>query len=153
MRIGLVSLHTSPLKTPGQGDAGGMNVVVSEAALAFRRIGHNVTIATRASDRQPPGVHALTPHSDVLVHAIEAGPPQLEKQELPSVLPEFVRTLAQTPGMGDANVTHAHYWLSGIAALSAASEHATPAVTTLHTVAAQKNAHLAEGDRPEPEVR
>ena len=153
MRIGLVSLHTSPLETPGQGDAGGMNVVVREAALALERAGHEVTIATRASDRQTAGVHALAPHSSVMVHALEAGSPHLDKDELPQVLPEFTRALTQTPGIRDADVLHAHYWLSGLAALDAASDRGAPSVTTLHTVAAQKNAHLAASDDREPEHR
>ena len=47
-RVAMVSLHTSPLDQPGTGDAGGMNVYVTEGArrLAGRDI--EVDIFTRA---------------------------------------------------------------------------------------------------------
>src|SRR5690606_5701250 len=49
MRIALISLHTSPAAVPGSGDAGGMNVVVSEAAAALAARGHDVVMVTRAT--------------------------------------------------------------------------------------------------------
>src|SRR5690606_10999750 len=53
--------------------------------------------------------------------------------------------------VGGFDAVHAHYWLSGVAALEALP-HRVPAIT-FHTLAAQKNAHLAPGDRPEPQLR
>ena len=150
MRIGLVSLHTSPLETPGGGDAGGLNVVVREAALALEALGHEVTIATRASRRQPAGTFPLSSDSSVTVVAFEVGDPGLEKEALHAHTREFGRALAAHPLLGEVDVLHAHYWLSGIAALEAG--HA-PVVTTLHTVGAQKNAHRASADAPEPGAR
>ncbi|WP_217133137.1 glycosyltransferase [Leucobacter chinensis] len=150
MRIGLVSLHTSPLETPGEGDAGGLNVVVREAALALEALGHEVTIATRASLRQPAGTFPLSGDSRVTVVALEVGDPDLEKEALPAHTREFGRALTAHPLLAKVDVLHAHYWLSGIAALEAG--HA-PVVTTLHTVGAQKNAHRAAADAPEPDAR
>lgn len=148
MRIALVSLHTSPAAVPGSGDAGGMNVVVASAARALARAGHEVTVFTRAGAGSPPGRAELG--DGALLHALEVGPAEVRKGLLPALIPEFAARLA-TEGPFDA--VHGHYWLSGLAALPLASRSGVVPALTMHTVAAQKNAHLAEGDRPEPPLR
>lgn len=162
MRIALVSLHTSPAATPGSGDAGGMNVVVFEAARALARRGHEVVALTRATTNTPAGEHPLLPNAqDVSVIpprliALEVGPHELRKEELPDILPEFARHMQS---LGPFDAVHAHYWLSGVAALDAfgaldlADAQAGRIVTTFHTLAAAKNARLAPGGTPEPHVR
>lgn len=167
MRIALVSLHTSPAAVPGQGDAGGMNVVVLEAAHALAARGHEVTIATRAVTALPAGRYPLDPRryprlgsarrsstassapSPALV-ALEAGEADLPKEALPSILPEFSRALLR---LGPFDAVHGHYWLSAMAAIPVAAISGITPVVTLHTAAALKNAHLAPGDRPEPDIR
>ena len=158
MRIALISLHTSPGAVPGSGDAGGMNVVVAEAARALARHGHGVEIFTRATNETPAGERALDPHNSTgpRLIALAVGKPSLRKEELPGIATEFGARIAE---YGPFDAIHGHYWLSGVAAASLAAAQAkaigqrvTPALT-LHTVAAQKNAHLALGDRPEPQAR
>lgn len=146
MRIAMVSLHTSPTEVPGRGDAGGMNVVVLESAQALAKLGHDVTIVTRKTDR----IVSHETFQGVRLLALEAGPANLQKSELPTVTAEFGDRLAE---LGNFDVYHSHYWLSGSAAQRAASRTHVPQAITLHTVAAQKNANLAEGDSPEPAVR
>jgi hypothetical protein len=46
-RLAVVSLHTSPLTQPGQGDSGGMNVYVRELSGAIARQGIDVDIYVR----------------------------------------------------------------------------------------------------------
>jgi D-inositol-3-phosphate glycosyltransferase len=48
---------------------------------------------------------------------------------------------------------HSPYWLSGQVGWLAADRWAVPLVHTAHTLAAVKNAALAEGDAPEPPLR
>ena len=157
MRIALISMHTSPAAVPGSGDAGGMNVVVAEAARALAERGHEVVAATRATAELPPGEYSMvdrrsTPRHNtarpapVLV-ALAAGDPALRKERLPAVVPEFAAGLR---GLGPFDAVHAHYWLSGCAAREAFER---PFAMTFHTLAAQKNARLAPGDAPEPEAR
>ena len=62
-RVGIISLHSSPLAQPGTGDSGGMNVYVRElvASLAHRGWDCNVYVRTWADDlprevRVEPGV-------------------------------------------------------------------------------------------------
>jgi D-inositol-3-phosphate glycosyltransferase len=48
---------------------------------------------------------------------------------------------------------HSHYWLSGQVGWLARDRWAVPLVHTAHTLAAVKNAALADGDSPEPPLR
>ena len=48
---------------------------------------------------------------------------------------------------------HSHYWLSGQVGWLARDRWAVPLVHTAHTLAAVKNAALADGDAPEPPLR
>ncbi|WP_440312179.1 glycosyltransferase [Leucobacter chromiireducens] len=148
MRIALVSMHTSPAAVPGSGDAGGMNVVVAQAARALSRAGHDVTAFTRASAAQPSGCSDLGDGATLV--SLSAGSVDARKEALPRLVPEFARALRDH---GTFDAVHAHYWLSGIAALPLAAQSGVTAALTLHTVGAQKNARLAPGDRPEPPTR
>lgn len=147
MRITLVSLHTSPNETPGSGDAGGMNVVVREAARALRRLGHDVTLVTRHSAVIPAGRHHMDGN---LLVALPVGDPHLTKEHLPKLVGEFTGELLALPEFRRADVVHAHYWLSGVAAEPAARALSIPLVTSFHTVGAEKQRHARSR---EPRVR
>lgn len=150
VRIGLVSLHTSPLETPGQGDAGGMNVVVRALADELARAGHHVEVLTRAASVAEVK-RVVTLESGARVRFLEArDPAPLAKEQLPGVTGEFGRMLARLPRF---DVLHSHYWLSARAALPVARDTRAAHVLSLHTVAAVKNARLAPGEAPEPALR
>ena len=56
-RVAMISMHTSPLATPGVGDAGGLNVYVAEVARRLgERLGVNVetTAGTHAAYHDHP---------------------------------------------------------------------------------------------------
>lgn len=150
-----MSLHTSPLEQPGTGDAGGMNVYVVEVAKRLAERGVAVDVFTRASRPDQPPVVELAP--GVSVRHIAAGPfGDLDKQALAQHLCPFIFGVLQTearnaPGYYD--LVHGHYWLSGRAGLAAAHRWGVPMVQSMHTMAKVKNAHLASGDSPEPELR
>lgn len=156
MRIALVSMHTSPSEVPGSGDAGGMNVVIAEAATALAARNHDVVVVTRASVNVPAGEYPLGEmhgqHSErrPRLIALAAGPPALAKAELPGVVETFAEGLR---GLGAFEAVHAHYWLSGLAALRAFGDRGPKFAMTFHTLAAHKNALLAPGAHPEPEER
>lgn len=143
-RIALVSLHTSPLDVPGTGDAGGMNVYVSELARHLALAGDRVDVFTRAD---APAAPVAVPGSQgrALVHAVPvAGPASAAKEDLPAHLPAFAAHMLAaagpvSPGRPPFDVVHAHYWLSGEVALTLAAAWRVPTVHTMHTVAAVKN--------------
>lgn len=151
----MLSVHTSPLAQPGTGDAGGMNVYVLQSAVRLARQGVEVEIFTRAtSSRDEPVVEAAP---GVLVRNVVAGPFEgLDKNDLPTQLCPFAAEVLrqearQQPGYYD--LIHSHYWLSGQVAWLARDRWRVPMVHTAHTLAAVKNAFLAEGDAPEPMSR
>ncbi len=154
-RVAVLSLHTSPLNQPGVGDAGGMNVYVLNTAHEMARRGVEVEIFTRATSSTTPAIQEAGP--GVLVRNVVAGPFEgLDKRDLPTQLCAFtagvLRAEAQhAPGYYD--VLHSHYWLSGQVGWLARDRWAVPLVHTAHTLAAVKNAALAEGDTPEPMTR
>ncbi len=145
----MISLHTSPLATPGVGDAGGLNVYVAELATALGRHGVEVEIMTRRSDPDTPDVVPLAER--VTVRHLPAGPPEpVRKEQLPGLVTEFAAALR--PLAGGFDLFHSHYWLSGLAALDLGPVR-PPLVHTMHTMARVKNAALAEDQRAEPEPR
>ena len=154
-RIAVISVHTSPLDQPGTGDAGGLNVYVVETSKRLAKRGVEVDIYTRATRADLPADVQLAP--GVRVRHIDAGPyGGLRKEDLPSQL------CAMTSGVLHAgareaehfyDVVHSHYWLSGQVGWLASERWNVPLVHTMHTMAKVKNATLAEGDTPEPQIR
>nr|WP_067667961.1 D-inositol-3-phosphate glycosyltransferase [Nocardia miyunensis] len=154
-RIAVLSVHTSPLAQPGTGDAGGMNVYVLQTAIQLARRGVEVEIFTRATSSSDAPVVEAAP--GVLVRNVVAGPFEgLDKHDLPTQLCPFAAEVLrqearQLPGHYD--LIHSHYWLSGQVGWLARDRWRVPQVHTAHTLAAVKNAYLAEGDAPEPKAR
>lgn len=151
-RVGLLSVHTSPLDQPGTGDGGGLNVYVREVARRLAARGVEVDVFTRRSD---PAAPAAAPLADgVTVHHIEAGPARpLDKHELANHLCGFTLALQGHPAAGTHDLLHAHYWLSGWVGRRIAPRWQVPLVQTFHTLGVLKNATLAPGDDPEPPLR
>ncbi|MDQ4488874.1 D-inositol-3-phosphate glycosyltransferase [Sinomonas sp. ASV486] len=150
----MISLHTSPLEQPGAGDAGGMNVYVSQLARALAAGGVGVDIYTRATAPDQPDAVRLA--EGVVVHHLQAGPRRrLAKEQMPPLVDEFAAAmLTRMQGAGAVpRVVHSHYWVSGLAGLEAARDLGVPLVHTMHTMARVKNLHLAAGDVPEPSNR
>ena len=153
-RVAMIAVHTSPLATPGTGDAGGLNVYVLNSALEMARRGVEVEVFTRATSGSQGLVEAAP---GVLVRHVPAGPYEgLAKEHLPSQLCAFAAGVMQAVAAqpeGYYGVVHSHYWLSGQVGWLAAERWHVPLVHTMHTMARVKNAHLADGDTPEPQER
>jgi D-inositol-3-phosphate glycosyltransferase len=151
-RVGLLSVHTSPLDQPGTGDGGGLNVYVSEVAQRLAERGVEVDVYTRRSDPDTP---AAVPLADgVTVHQLTAGPPTpIAKDEVATHLCAFVLALQRHPTAARHDLLHAHYWLSGWVGRRIARRWNVPLVQTFHTLGALKNATLAPGDLPESPLR
>ena len=151
----MLSVHTSPLAQPGTGDAGGMNVYVLQSALQMARRGVEVEIFTRATSSADQPVVRVAP--GVLVRNVVAGPFEgLDKNDLPTQLCAFTAGVLRaeaTHEPGYYDIVHSHYWLSGQVGWLARDRWAVPLVHTAHTLAAVKNAALADGDPPEPLLR
>ncbi|HEY8525193.1 MAG TPA: glycosyltransferase [Acidimicrobiales bacterium] len=141
----MLSLHTSPLAQPGAGDSGGMNVYVRELVSALAQAGVASDVYTRRWADELPDVVDVEPGFRV-VH-VPAGPVDLPKEKLPSVVDEFTEGVLDR--LGDADALHANYWLSGVVGHRLKHELGLPLVSTFHTLARVK----AETGDPEPERR
>lgn len=151
-RVAVLSVHTSPLDQPGNGDAGGLNVYVVETSKRLAELGVEVEVFTRATRSDLPASVELAP--GVTVRHVTAGPFEgLGKEDLPAQLCALTSGLlraeaAHEPGHYD--LVHSHYWLSGQVGWLATERWGTPLVHTAHTLAKVKNLAMADGDRPEP---
>jgi D-inositol-3-phosphate glycosyltransferase len=151
-RVAMLSVHTSPLEQPGTGDAGGMNVYITELSRALARRGALVEIFTRRTASAQADVVEMG--EGVLVRHVTAGPFEgLDKGDLPGQLCYFSAGVLRTEAARQAgwyDVVHSHYWLSGQAGVLAADRWNVPLVHAMHTMARVKNLWLAPGDDPEP---
>jgi D-inositol-3-phosphate glycosyltransferase len=150
-RIGLLSVHTSPLEQPGAGDSGGMNVAVRALASQLVGLGSGVDVFTRANGADLP--RTVVTAEGYRVHHIEAGPPSVSKSDLASHLCAFYLGLAAHPALDGIEVLHGHYWMSGWVGRQARRRLGIPLVQSFHTLGREKNDALAPGDPPEPALR
>jgi D-inositol-3-phosphate glycosyltransferase len=149
-RVAMISMHTSPLATPGLGDAGGLNVYVAELARRLGERGLKVDVFTRRDTPEVPDVVDVHEHTRV-IH-LKAGPAAyVAKEALPSLVDEFTTQLAARIDQHD--LIHSHYWLSGQAGLQLKRGCGLPLVHTMHTMARVKNSNRGAGQPVEPDVR
>src|SRR3546814_10680775 len=149
-RLAVLSLHTSPLAQPGQGDSGGMNVYVRELVSSLAQAGVEADVFVRRWDQESPDVVDVEPGFRV-VH-VDAGPVDLVKEQLPDVVNAFAAGFEDDlRDRDDVDALHANYWLSGVAGDQLKQATELPLVSTLHTLARVK----AETGDPEhaPRVR
>jgi D-inositol-3-phosphate glycosyltransferase len=138
----MISFHTCPLASQEGKETGGMNVYVLELAKALSRRGIAVDVFTRSQDDHIPHVVQVDPHFRV-IHVVAGAETVIPKKQLIAVLPEFVanmRAFIAAEGI-TYDLVHAHYYLSGLAALDWLGEgdRAVPLFMTFHTLALMKN--------------
>jgi D-inositol-3-phosphate glycosyltransferase len=145
MKIAMVSENASPLAVLGGADAGRRNVHVAELSAALTRRGHTVTVYTRRDDPDLPERVEL-PQGYTVVH-VPAGPAEhLPKDELLSLMGPFAQFLDAEWSADRPDVTHAHFWTSGIATQLAARHLELPAVQTFHALGVVKRRHQGAND-------
>ncbi|MFI1308914.1 glycosyltransferase [Streptomyces albidoflavus] len=148
-RIAMVSEHASPLAALGGADAGGQNVYVARLARELAGQGHEVTVYTRCDDESlPPRVSA----GGFTVEHVRAGPPtQVPKDALLPFMGAFGERLARDWTACPPDVVHAHFWMSGTAALAGARGLGVPVVQTYHALGTVKRRHQGPADTSPPE--
>jgi glycosyltransferase involved in cell wall biosynthesis len=141
----MVSEHASPLAVLGGPDAGGQNVYVAQVAAQLVRRGHEVTVYTRRDSTRLPD-RVTTPDGVKVVH-VPAGPPApIPKDELLPYMPDFGSWLARCWATRPPDVVHAHFWMSGMAALAGARALGIPVVQTYHALGTVKRRHQGADD-------
>ncbi|MFI1196672.1 glycosyltransferase [Micromonospora sp. NPDC020750] len=151
MRIAMISEHASPLAVLGGEDAGGQNTHVAELSAALAAAGHDVRVYTRRDAVDLP-VTVRSPDGYDVVH-VPAGPAEpVAKDALLPHMRAFGRRLVDwwRPGDWTPEVIHAHFWMSGLAALAAGRQTGVPVVQTYHALGAVKRRHQGVQDTSPP---
>ena len=150
MRIALVSEHASPLATLGGVDAGGQNVHVAALADGLAHLGADVVVYTRRDDPDLPARVPIAP--GVAVEHVRAGPARpVPKDELLPYMGEFAEELVRRWAAQRPDVAHAHFWMSGKAAVAAGLLPGVPVVQTFHALGVVKRRHQGNADASPPE--
>lgn len=146
-RIAFVSLHTSPVATPGTADAGGMNVVELNSALALARAGVEVDLITRRDRPDAPDRARIAPGVQLI--NLDVGPPGvIAKSRAEALIEPFREAMGGLDH--DYGLIHSHHWFSGVAALPLARRWGIPHVQSFHSVSAPPGVHsLTAGEPPE----
>jgi glycosyltransferase involved in cell wall biosynthesis len=151
MRIAMISEHASPLAALGGIDAGGQNTHVAELAAALAAEGHEVRVYTR---RDSPDLPVLVQMQEgVTVAHVPAGPPEpVPKDDLLPHMKDFSRWLVDQWRADDwvPSVAHAHFWMSGLAAVTAGRQTGVPVVQTYHALGTVKKRHQGAADTSPP---
>ncbi|NBE95890.1 glycosyltransferase family 1 protein [Nonomuraea sp. KC401] len=147
MKVDLISEHADPLAAVGGVDAGGQNVYVAALAVALAQRGHTVTVHTRRTCGSQPASVSMAP--GVTVEYVPAGPAApVPKDELPPYMAEFTERLAGRWAVRAPDIVHAHFWMSGQAALRAVQRAGAgvPVVQTFHALGTVKRRWQGEAD-------
>jgi D-inositol-3-phosphate glycosyltransferase len=151
----MVSEHASPLAALGGVDAGGQNVHVAALSEALARRGHSVTVYTRRDDPDLPSRVKVGPGFEV-VH-VDAGAAQhIPKDQLLPFMPALADGIVKDWGQQPPDVVHGHFWMSGLAALDAATRDAgfrVPVVQTFHALGTVKRRYQGNQDTSPRERR
>ncbi|WP_344285266.1 glycosyltransferase, partial [Actinomadura napierensis] len=147
----MISEHASPLAAKGGlggADGGGQNVFVAELASELGRQGHCVTVYTRRDSPDLPRRVRLAP--GVTVEHVPAGPAgHVAKDDLLPWMRDFGTYLERRWAAEPPDVAHAHFWMSGLAAVQAAappSSRRVPVVQTYHALGTVKRRHQGDKD-------
>ncbi|QRZ62118.1 glycosyltransferase [Rothia sp. ZJ932] len=149
----LISMHTSPLSQPGDGDAGGMNVYIASSmkAVLARYSELTLEVFTLDTAKDSPGYRRIDDGPRCTVHVLSLDQARgARKEELPAYIAAFAAEI-KARALAPADVVHSHYWLSGMAVRQYAPD--VPWIHTMHTTAAVKNAHAGAGEPLESQER
>jgi D-inositol-3-phosphate glycosyltransferase len=145
MRVAMVSEHASPLAVLGGVDAGGQNVHVAALAEALARQGADVVVHTRRDEVGLPRTVRMA--RGVTVDHVAAGPATaVPKDELLPYMDDFAADLHRQWRVRRPDVVHAHFWMSGKAAIEAARPLGIPVVLTFHALGNVKRRHQGSKD-------
>ncbi|MCO1599726.1 glycosyltransferase [Micromonospora sp. RHAY321] len=147
MRIAMISEHASPLAVLGGEDAGGQNTHVAELSAALAAAGHEVKVYTRRDALDLP-VTVRSPDGYDVVH-VPAGPAEpVAKDALLPHMRDFSHWLIERwrDGSWVPEVIHAHFWMSGLAALTAGRQTGVPVVQTYHALGTVKRRYQGVQD-------
>jgi D-inositol-3-phosphate glycosyltransferase len=154
LHVAMLSVHTCPLAALGGKETGGMNVYVREVSRELGRMGVSVDVFTRSQDPSIPRVVRLGERARV-IHLAAGGEAPMARERVHDHLDEFVEGIEawRIAEAIDYDLIHAHYWLSGVAALTLKTRWSVPVLQMFHTLGRLKNRVARSAAELEPAVR
>ena len=154
LHVAMLSVHTCPLAALGGKETGGMNVYVREVSRELGRMGVSVDVFTRSQNSAIPRVVALGELARV-IHLPAGAEAPMVRERIHEHLDEFVDGVEawRIARSIDYNLIHAHYWLSGVAALTLKARWSVPILQMFHTLGRLKNRVARSAAELEPQVR
>ncbi len=138
LHIAMISYHTNPFAALGGKQTGGMNVYIRELSKSLAALGHTIDIFTRASENLS---EILEIEKGIRLIPIEAGPSETQNNvqliEHISTFGQGILAYAQKESLS-YDIAHAHYWMSGIAAISLKKAWSIPCIMMMHTLGLMK---------------
>ena len=133
--VALVSFHTCPLASPGEGKAGGMNVYIKELSRSLSDMGVKVDLFTRSHANQEDNVVEVD--DNIRVVHLDGGPVDASLNLYHSFLPDFLGEMNRFIDQNNLHygMIHSHYWLSAWVGQGVAATHNIPHAVTYHTLA------------------
>ena len=150
----MLSVHTCPLAALGGKETGGMNVYVREMSRELGRMGVSVDVFTRSQNPAIPRVVELGERARV-IHLPVGDEAPMARVRIHDHLDEFVDGIEawRIARSIDYDLIHAHYWLSGVAALTLKRRWSVPVLQMFHTLGRLKNRVARNAAELEPPVR
>ena len=154
LHVAMLSVHTCPLAALGGKETGGMNVYVREVSRELGRMGVSVDVFTRSQDPSIPRVVRLGERARV-IHLPAGDEAPMPRVRVHDHLDEFVDGVEawRISRSIDYDLIHAHYWLSGVAALTLKTRWSVPVLQMFHTLGRLKNRVARSAAELEPAVR
>jgi len=145
LKIAMVALSASPLPPSTGGEANGQSARIVSLARALARCRHEVTVYARQDDPSAPRLLPLA--AGVNVHHVSAGAPApVATGDLVPLIADFGAGLGELFATDPPDVVHAHYWMSGLAALQATRDRLIPVVQTFHTLGTARRCSVRPDD-------
>ena len=142
----MISEHASPLAALGSCDSGGQNVYVAQLTQHLADCGAEVDVFTRRDSPDLPEV--VQWHRRARVIHVPAGPPAaIPKEELLPHMPGFTRFVRGICERRRYDLLHAHFWMSGMAAIEVKRRLGIPVVVTFHALGRIRRLHQGGDDR------
>ncbi len=154
LHVAMLSVHTCPLAALGGKETGGMNVYVREVSRELGRMGVSVDVFTRSQNPTIPRVVELGERARV-IHLPAGDEAPMPRVRVHGHLDEFVDGVDawRIARSIDYDLIHAHYWLSGVAALRLKARWTVPVMQMFHTLGRLKNRVARSVAEQEPAIR
>lgn len=152
MKIAMVALSASPLPPPLGAEPSSQSLQIAALSRALAACGHEVTVYARQDDPSAPRRVPLADGVDV--HHISAGAhAPVATPDLVGAIAAFGQGLTEAFETDAPDVLHAHYWMSGLAALQATRDRSIPVVQAFHSLGSVRRRSEVTGPTSTQRIR